>query len=74
MGAGLHGFVPAGDVPGRAHDVLGPRLHCGEHGDDVVQRLPHLCDEVVAVEHALRVPAGLRIFWSPISASACDET
>jgi hypothetical protein len=39
--------------------VLGLRLHCGEHGDDVVQRLPRLCGEVVAVEHALRVPADL---------------
>ena len=38
-----------------------PRLGAGlgQHGDDVLQRLPHLADEIVGLELALPVPADL---------------
>src|SRR5438093_756396 len=54
---GRHVFLLVEYIPGHAHDVLGPGAGFGQHGDDVLQRLPRLAREIAGVETTLCVPA-----------------
>src|SRR5258708_23964526 len=52
-------FVAARDIPSEPYDVCRAGLCLREHGANVLERLPHLVGQRLAVETALRVPTDL---------------
>src|ERR1700693_3220635 len=52
-------FALVNEVPNEVGDMLRSRAAAGEDGSNIAQRLRDLCDEIIALEQAVRVPADL---------------
>src|SRR5580692_4776832 len=52
-------FIAARDIPSQSHDVFRAGLCLRQHRADVLERLPHLRGQTLAVESALCVPTDL---------------